>query len=108
MGDEGVDDLQGGVLLVDQPLVLDLGGQVLLCKGLLLRQGSQEGAQQLGMAGQWQWTMGATGHRNGPSWALLARSMVIPEEEYLNTFKIFNCSFQLTKYDPYKEKDGKM
>merc|ERR1712062_444560 len=44
VGDEGVDDLQGGVLLVDQPLVLGLGGQVLLCKGLLLRQGSQEGA----------------------------------------------------------------
>ena len=44
MGDEGVDDLQGGVLLVDQPLVLDLGGKVLLCEGLLLRQESQEGA----------------------------------------------------------------
>ena len=49
------------------------------------------------------------GGNRAQEWALLGiTSLVKPEEEYLNTFKIFDCSFQLTKYDPYKEKDGKM
>jgi len=49
------------------------------------------------------------GGNRAQEWALLGiTSLVKPEEGYLNTFKIFNCSFQPTKYDPYKETDEKM
>ena len=35
LDDQGIHCLQGGVLPVDQPMVLDVRGKVLLCKGLV-------------------------------------------------------------------------
>ena len=45
------------------------------------------------------------GGNRAQEWALLGiTSLVKPEEEYLNTFKIFNCSFQLKNMTPTKKR----
>ena len=38
LDDQGIHCLQGRVLSVDQPMVLDVSGQVLLCKGLVPKE----------------------------------------------------------------------
>ena len=38
LDDQGIHRLQGRVLPVDQPMVLDVSGQVLLCKGLVPKE----------------------------------------------------------------------